>query len=106
MPPSKTFSPASIIAIFKTSNSVKVWGIIIADFTRCTVTVAGFLATNEEVALASFTFTPPVDPVTPVPMIHAVLEAEFLLPLYNVTFVQSNTLAALKVDNLHYEVST
>lgn len=74
--------------------------------TECTTTVAGYSATNEQVALAVLTFTPPVDPLTPVPMIHAVLEAEFLLPLHNVTFVQSNTLAALKVDNLHYEVST
>ena len=39
-------------------------------------------------------------------MIQAVLPATFLLPLYNVTIVQSSVLATLKVDNLHYAMST
>ena len=74
---------------------------------RCTITVAGFKAGNsQEVALASFMFTPPVSPFTPVPMLHAVLPDSFHLPLNNVTIVQSNELAALKIDNLHYNVST
>ena len=74
---------------------------------RCTITVAGFEANNdEEVALASFTFTPPLEPLTSVPTIHAVLPATFLLPLSNVTIVQSNELADLKVDSLRYDVST
>ncbi|CAD6589722.1 MAG: hypothetical protein ASARMPREDX12_003945 [Alectoria sarmentosa] len=75
--------------------------------TQCTITVAGFEANNdEEVALASFTFTPPLEPLTSVPTIHAVLPATFLLPLSNVTIVQSNELADLKVDSLRYDVST
>ena len=45
-------------------------------------------------------------PPTQVSMIHAVLPVDFLQPLYNVTVAQSNALAALKIDNLHYSVST
>ena len=39
-------------------------------------------------------------------MIHAVLPDTFLLPLYNVTIVTDDVLDALKVDNLHYTIST
>lgn len=75
--------------------------------TQCTITVAGFEAKDDkEVALASFTFTPPVKPLTPVPMIHAVLPSTFYQALYNVTIVQNPSLVALKIDNLHYTVST
>lgn len=74
--------------------------------TRCTITVAGFQPNNnKEVALASFTFTPPVSPVTAVPMIHAVLPSTFSMPLNNVTIVQNSDLVALAIDNLNYSVS-
>lgn len=75
--------------------------------TRCTITVAGFQpGNNKEVALASFTFTPPVSPVTGVPMIHAVLPRSFSKPLNNVTMVQNSDLVALVIDNMNYTVST
>lgn len=75
--------------------------------TQCTITVTGFQANDDkEVAIASYTFTPPPNPVTPVSMIHAVLPKTFLQPLYNVTIIQDDTLLALKIDNLHYAVST
>lgn len=74
--------------------------------TRCTITVAGFQSnSNKEVALASFTFTPPISPVSTVPMIHAVLPSSFSKPLNNVTIVQDSELVALALDNLNYKVS-
>lgn len=74
---------------------------------QCTVTVAGFHPiTNQEVAVDSFTFTPPLGSTTPVPMMHAVLSSEFSQPLYNVTMIIDNKLAALVLDNLRYKVST
>ena len=73
---------------------------------QCSITVAGFVrGNNQEVALASFTFTPPVSPVAPVPMIHAVLPSTFHKSLYNVTLVQNNPLLTILIDNLHYNVS-
>ena len=45
---------------------------------QCTITVAGFAkGSDQEVAVASFTFTPPVSPVTPVAMEHAELPDSF-----------------------------
>ena len=74
---------------------------------QCTITLAGFLrSTDQEVAEASFTFTPPVSPVTPVPMTHAVLPATFIQALFNVTVAQGNALVGVIFDNLHYSVST
>lgn len=68
---------------------------------QCTITVSGFVPkTNQEVAVASFTFTPPLSPIAAVPMIHAVLPSSFRQGLSNVTIVQDNKLAALGVDNL------
>ena len=73
---------------------------------QCTITVAGFLRNNnKEVALASYTFTPPPSPVTPVPMIHAVLPASFQKSLFNITFVQTGVDVGLAIDNLHYSLS-
>ena len=54
----------------------------------------------------SFTFAAPLKPLTPVPMIRAVLPSNFLKPLYNVTIRADNKFAALRVDNLHYTIST
>ena len=72
---------------------------------ECTITIAGFQkGTGKEVAVASYTYTPPVS-VTPVPMIHAVLPNTFWSGLGNVTAVQDNKLAVLLVDDLHYTVS-
>ena len=69
--------------------------------------MAGFQVNNDkEVAIASYTFTPPVSPVTAVPMEHAVLPATFRLSVVNVTVIQTPKTAALIVDNLHYNVST
>ena len=74
---------------------------------QCTITVSGFAPkTNKEVAVASYTFTPPVQvSVSPVPMIHAVLPSSFWQGLGNVTIIQDNKLANLLVDNLHYSVT-
>ena len=69
--------------------------------TQCTITVAGFVPnTNQEVAVASFAFTPPLSPVAPVPMLHAVLPNSFRQGLSNVTVVMDNKLANILVDNL------
>ena len=74
---------------------------------QCTITLAGFVRnTDQEVALASFTFTPPESPVAPVPMIHAVLPPSFQQSLFNVTITQSSALDAVLFDNLHYFLST
>ncbi|KAG7006794.1 hypothetical protein G7Y79_00013g035660 [Physcia stellaris] len=73
---------------------------------QCTITVSGFVPkTNQEVAVASFTFTPPVSPVAPVPMMHAILPDSFHKGLSNVTIIMDNKLAALGLDNLHYGLS-
>ena len=69
--------------------------------------MAGFQANNDvEVAIASYTFTPPVSPITGVPMEHAVLPVTFRQSIVNVTMIQSSVTAALLVDNLHYNLST
>lgn len=74
---------------------------------ECTITVAGFLrGSDKEIALASFTFTPPPNPVTPVPMIHAVLPDTFEQPIFNVTVQPDDDLLSVLIDNLHYSVST
>ncbi|KAM0805812.1 hypothetical protein BDR22DRAFT_906423 [Usnea florida] len=101
--PFKSFSPLDFYFGCTLRTDEGVLGVA----TQCTITVAGFTAgNNKEVALASFTFTPPDSPVTPVSMIHAVLPDSFKMPLYNVTMIQDNKLAALKIDNFHYDVST
>ena len=78
-------------------------------YNRCTITVAGFAkGSDQEVALASFTFTPPLVEVAPVPMEHAVLPSTFsLLKIVNVTIIQDDpTTEALVVDNVHGFLST
>ena len=66
--------------------------------TQCTVTVAGF-RNDKEVAVASFTFTPPAGELE-VPMIQAVLDGEFV-QLQNVTIIQDDpTLEALNLDDV------
>lgn len=68
---------------------------------QCTITVSRFVPkTNQEVAVASFTFTPPLSPVDQVPMLHAVLPSSFSKGLNNVTIIQDNKLAVLLIDNL------
>lgn len=72
---------------------------------QCTITVAAFeSSSDEEVALASFTFTPPAVSVTTVPMIEAVLPSTFLLPgIEIVTIIQDDpTTEALLVDSISY----
>lgn len=72
--------------------------------THCTITVAGFVKNNDqEVAVASYTFTPPVSPVAPVPMMHAVLPDSFKQQLVKVTMIETTPLTTgLLIDNLHY----
>ena len=73
---------------------------------QCTISVSGFVPkTNQQVAVASYTFTPPtlkppIDPVEQVPMFHAILPDKFHQGLNNVTVVADNKLAVLLVDNL------
>ena len=74
---------------------------------QCSILVAGFQPkTNKQIALASYTFTPPVNPTSSVPMQYVKLPDEFSQPLYNITFIMDNKLAALLIDNTHYNVST
>ena len=75
----------------------------VAETTQCTVTVAGFVQDkNEEVAVASFTFTPPTVSAGKVPMIKAVLDSSFSC-IYTATIVQGNPLTqVLVVDDLSY----
>ncbi|KAL6716655.1 hypothetical protein ACLMJK_006223 [Lecanora helva] len=78
---------------------------VVKEAIECTITVAGFQKSkNQEIALASYTFTPPVSPVKPVPMIHAVLPSTFHQALYNITFANSNPLASTEIDNFHYDL--
>ena len=70
----------------------------------CTITIAGFATgLDQEVALASSTFTPLLLAVAPVPMEHAVLSATLLgQKIVNVTNVQDDPLTqALLVDTIH-----
>ena len=61
---------------------------------------------NKEVAVASFTFTPPTNVLKAVPMIQAVLPSGFA-NVYNVTLIQTNpTVNALVVDSVGYTAST
>lgn len=71
---------------------------------QCTVNVAGFVeSSDEEVALASFTFGPPSLAVAPVPMEHAVLLLIFLAPdVVNVTIMRDTPLTeALLIDKMY-----
>ena len=64
---------------------------------QCTIFVAGF-RNDKEVAVATYTFTPPTPPVD-VPMIQAVLPGSFV-ELQNVTIIQDDpTLEVLAADN-------
>lgn len=69
---------------------------------QCIVTVDGFVKSGQEVALASFTFTPSLDPVSRVTMIHAVLPNTFNVPLNNATMTQTRTITSFWIDNLVY----
>ena len=79
---------------------------------QCTITVSGFVPkTNQEVAVGSFTFTPPESPVNQVPMLHALLPDIFHQGLNNVTIVADNKLAVVLVDDVvsfpeHLSIST
>ena len=67
--------------------------------TQCTIAVAGF-RNGQEVAVASYTFSPPVTDVS-VPMIEAVLPGTFV-SLQNVTIIQDDpVLEVLVADNFH-----
>lgn len=74
---------------------------------QCTLTVAAFQKANDqEIATASYTFTPPENPVTQPPMVQAVLPNEFE-GASMVTFIQSDsTLTGFGIDNMAYTAST
>lgn len=73
--------------------------------TQCTITVSGFAKGGQEVATASFTFTPPFNPIGQVPMINAIQPDSFHVPLYNVTIIQTGEINSLWVDNLVYLIT-
>ena len=63
-------------------------------------------ASDQEVAVASFDFTPPVDLSTKVPMVQAVLPDAFE-DVYTVVIVQDNpSVINLGIDDFEYTVST
>lgn len=74
---------------------------------QCTITLAAFeKANDQEVAVASFTFTPPENVVKEAPMIQAVLPSGFE-NVYSVTIIQNNAeVVEFGIDNLEYSVST
>lgn len=67
----------------------------------------GFAKNNDQqVAIASYTFIPPVSPVAPVPMLHAVPPDSFKQNLVNVTFIQTDpATTVLLVDSLRYRLN-
>ena len=77
---------------------------VVSTATQCTVTVAGF-RDNQEVADASFTFSPPAGDLA-VPMTQAVMPGSFV-QLQNVTIIQDNpTLEALNLDDVDVTTHT
>jgi len=79
---------------------------VAAVATGCTINVAGISKTGQEVASASFTSSPPLNPVGQVPQTHAILPATFKI-LYNMTVVvvDKPALKALGVDSFTYALS-
>lgn len=67
---------------------------VAGEAVQCTIFVNGFAAgSDQEVATADFTFTPPTVSVASAPMIHAVLPSSFTSQkIVNVTVVQDNSL--------------
>lgn len=73
---------------------------------QCTITVDGFDKYGQEKAVASYTFTPPVSPVAPVPMMHAVLPDSFHGPLVNVTIIETDPeVVGLLFDSATYALN-
>lgn len=73
--------------------------------TQCTILVGGFKS-NQEVAVTSYTFTPPTVVDLDAPMIKAVLPDDFNL-LQNVTIIQIDpTLQVLNLDNITYTTTS
>ena len=71
----------------------------------CTVEVKGYATVNgPSVASKSFTFTPPFEPIAPVPMIRAQLPASFNRALHHIT-LQQDVLDSLWIDNLVYTLA-
>lgn len=70
--------------------------------TQCSISVAGFDGKGQEVAVSDFTFSPPAVSVEPVPMIEAVLSADFE-GVQSVTIEQEDpTLQSLIVDSVTF----
>ncbi|KAL8757996.1 MAG: hypothetical protein Q9184_004053 [Pyrenodesmia sp. 2 TL-2023] len=58
---------------------------------NCTITLTGYSAsTNNAAVTVSFDFTPPLSPITPVPMVQAILPSGFNQKLSKVEFKVSN----------------
>lgn len=73
--------------------------------TNCTVTITGYAAkTGQKVAVTNFTFTPPLDPIGKVPMIHVVLPESFHVPLLKVTMIQTGVINSLWIDDMAYNI--
>lgn len=76
---------------------------------QCGITVAGFTTgSDQEAALADFTYTPAAVAIAPAAMEHAVLPPAFLAPnIDRITIVQDDpTIEALLIDNVHGLLST
>lgn len=102
-PPFKTLSPKSF---WFGCDAATGQGAVDAA-TQCTIVVTAFKkASDQEVAVASFDFTPPVDLSTKVPMVQAVLPDAFE-DVYTVVIVQDNpSVINLGIDDFEYTVST
>ena len=73
----------------------------VSEVVQCTVTVAAFKK-GQEVAVASYTFTPPTEVVKQTPMIQAVLPKGFE-NVFTVTFAHNTpTVVGLGIDNIQY----
>ena len=95
------FKPWKAIALTFCDTNLQV-----AVTTQCTITVTAFQkSSDKEIAIASFTFTPPLKPVGQVPMVQAVLPSSFN-KVYKIAVVQNNPATqSLGIDNLVYTVS-
>ncbi|KAL8924515.1 MAG: hypothetical protein Q9208_003990 [Pyrenodesmia sp. 3 TL-2023] len=105
----QTFSPQSpnqALALFDFyyGCALRASTAAVTQATTCTITLTGYSAsTGKAVVTASFKFTPPLSPITPVPMVQAILPSGFNQKLSKVEFKVSNPLTTVGlVDNLGY----
>ncbi|KAL8953874.1 MAG: hypothetical protein Q9183_007306, partial [Haloplaca sp. 2 TL-2023] len=73
--------------------------------TPCDITVRGYDANNRKVAEQSFSFKPPLSPVSPVQMVSARLSSAFNKRLEKVSIeYATQALAVLLIDNYEYRL--